>query len=174
MKQKKCKQCKEAFIPLRQLQQVCSAICGVRLTQSKREKKQRKETIEKKKELLTLSDWVKVAQTTFNHYIRLRDEKEPCISCQRYHKGQYHAGHYRTTAAAPQLRFNEFNVAKQCSACNNYKSGNITEYRINLVKKIGVQEVEKLESDNTVKKYSIEEVKEINETYKRKIKELKQ
>lgn len=137
------------------------------------ERKRNKEKVEKKKELLTLTDWIKVAQTTFNHYIRLRDEIEPCISCQRHHKGQYHAGHYRTTAAAPQLRFNEFNVAKQCSACNNYKSGNITEYRINLVKKIGVQEVEKLESDNTVKKYSIEEVKEINETYKRKIKELK-
>jgi hypothetical protein len=172
MKLKTCKACKEKFEPIRPLQQVCSTKCAYNYQKKAFEKKMQKEKVEKKKELMTLSDWLKIAQTTFNAYIRKRDEKLPCISCQRHHQGQYHAGHYRTTAAAPQLRFNEFNVWKQCSACNNYKSGNITEYRINLVKMIGVDEVEKLENNSETRKFTIYEVKEINQIYKLKIKEL--
>ncbi|WP_202116081.1 recombination protein NinG, partial [Glaesserella parasuis] len=109
----------------------------------------------------------------FNEYIRLRDKDEPCISCQRFHQGQYHAGHYRTVKAMPELRFNEDNVHKQCSACNNHLSGNITEYRINLVRKIGAERVEALESYHPPVKWSAEDCKEIIKTYRAKIKELK-
>ncbi|MDG6786005.1 recombination protein NinG, partial [Glaesserella parasuis] len=73
----------------------------------------------------------------------------------------------------PELRFNEDNVHKQCSACNNHLSGNITEYRINLVRKIGVERVEALESYHPPVKWSIEDCKEIIKTYRAKIKELK-
>lgn len=175
----KCKRCHIIFKPTVFLQKFCKTNneCltaeAMYLLEKKKEvdrKKRAKETKVKKESLMTLSDWIKIAQVTFNTYIRLRDKDQPCISCQRHHKGQYHAGHYRTAAAAPQLRFNEFNVSKQCSACNNYKSGNITEYRINLVKKIGVYEVEKLEQDNSVKKYSIQEIQNITRFYKEKLK----
>ena len=37
--------------------------------------------------------------------------------------------------AMPSLRFNTHNVHKQCSACNNHLSGNMIEYRINLIAK---------------------------------------
>jgi hypothetical protein len=177
---KKCKGCNNPFTPrFKTTEKYCWEVdCktkeAMELLEKKRQsdlKARNKEKVEKKKELMTLSDWLKIAQTTFNAYIRKRDEKVPCISCQRHHQGQYHAGHYRTTAAAPQLRFNEFNVWKQCSACNNYKSGNITEYRINLVKMIGVDEVEKLENNSETRKFTIDEVKEINQIYKLKIKE---
>lgn len=112
------------------------------------------------------------AQKAFNAYIRQRDEKEPCISCQRHHKGQYHAGHYRTVGAAKQLRFDEDNCHKQCAPCNNHLSGNLTEYRINLIKKIGLKAVELLDNNNEVKRYSIEEYKTIEQHYKAKLKEL--
>jgi isocitrate dehydrogenase kinase/phosphatase len=50
-------------------------------------------------------------------------------------------------------------------------SGNITEYRINLVKKIGVEQVEWLEGKHEAKHYSVDDLKEIKEIYKRKLKE---
>lgn len=116
----------------------------------------------------------KMAQQAFNAYIRIRDNDLPCISCQRYHNGQYHAGHYRSVGSSPELRFEEHNCHKQCSACNNYLSGNIGNYRINLVKKIGEDKVDWLEGNHDAKKYTCEELKEIERHYKQKLKELVQ
>ena len=113
----------------------------------------------------------KAAQTAFNKFIRLRDEKESCISCQNHHKGQYHAGHYKTTAARSDLRFNEDNCHKQCSACNNHLSGNIEHYRPNLIKKIGIKRVEALEVQEIIK-WDCEMYSEIEAKYKAKLKEL--
>ena len=115
---------------------------------------------------------MKKAQAAFNAYIRARDENEPCISCQRHHQGQYHAGHYRTTGACPELRFEELNCHKQCSACNNHLSGNIVEYRINLIKKIGLDKVEWLEGKHEPKRYAAEDLLQIERHYKQKLKDL--
>jgi len=71
------------------------------------------------------------------------------------------------------LRFCELNVHKQCSVCNNHRSGNIVEYRINLVKKIGAEQVEWLEGSHKPEKYTIEQIKEIRAEYQLKLKELK-
>lgn len=134
-------------------------------------RKEKKEGLDR---LKTRSDWTREAQMTFNLFIRLRDKGLPCISCQRHHEGQYHAGHYLTVGARPNLRFNEKNVHKQCSCCNNHLSGNLINYRINLIKKIGVGEVETLESSHDPKKYTIEDIKAIKAKYKLKIKEMKE
>jgi hypothetical protein len=113
------------------------------------------------------------AQTVINQYIRLRDDKEPCISCQRHHTGQYHAGHYLAVGSHPELRFNELNNNKQCSVCNNNLSGNQIEYRKHLIIKIGLDQVEWLEGPHQPRKYTIEEIKAIKDLYKLKLKELK-
>lgn len=116
------------------------------------------------------------AQKAFNEFIRLRDAKAGCISCEKsvdWH-GQWHAGHYKTVGARPDLRFNEDNCHKQCSRCNNYISGNLTNYRVSLIKKIGIAAVKELESNaDTPKKYTAQDYKEIAEHYKAKVKELK-
>lgn len=114
------------------------------------------------------------AQRAFNAYIRYRDNADPCISCSRYHQGQWHAGHYKSTGAHSELRFNEDNCHKQCSACNNYLSGNIANYRINLIKKIGQKKVEELEGRHDQKLYTCEELKAIELKYKRKLKQLEE
>ena len=115
----------------------------------------------------------KMAQKAFNDFVRARDANLPCVSCDRFHDGQYHAGHYRTVGAHPDLRFEEANCHKQCSVCNNHKSGNIADYRIELVKRIGVEKVEWLEGPHEAKKYTCEELKEIELKYKHKLKELR-
>ena len=126
-----------------------------------------------KQKIKSRSEWLDDLQSWVNKFIRLRDKNEPCISCGRYHQGQYHAGHYRSRGACPELRFNEDNIHKQCAPCNNQKSGNAIEYRINLVKKIGIERVEFLErQDHPPLKLTIEEIKEQIKIYKAKCKEL--
>lgn len=177
-KEAKCKVCGCHFVKtISSMQKVCSPKCAIILSKEqarkKKEKEERAEKRERKAKLKSRSEWLKDAQSVFNKFIRLRDKDEPCISCGKYHKGQYHAGHYRSVGACPELRFCELNVHKQCAPCNDHKSGNIIEYRINLVKKIGVDKVEWLErQDHEPKKYTIEDCKEIIKYYKAKIKEL--
>ena len=173
MKLKKCRICNATFEPRASTQVVCSWQCASVFTAKEKEKRDRKEYREKKEALKSRRDWLNDAQTAFNAYIRERDKNLPCISCGRHHTGQYHAGHYRSVAAASQLRYNEDNVHKQCQPCNTHKSGNAIEYRINLVKRIGLEKVEKLENDNTVVKWTIEQAKQIKELYNKKLKLLR-
>ena len=116
------------------------------------------------------------AQRAFNEFIRLRDAGLGCISCDKPSDwgGQWHAGHYKTVGARPDLRFNEDNVHKQCSQCNNFLSGNLAQYRIALIAKIGSQRVLMLETDSeTPKKYTASDYAAIHAEYSAKIKELK-
>lgn len=116
----------------------------------------------------------KQAQTAFNGYIRKRDESKPCISCDKINNGshQRHASHYRSVGACPELRFNELNVHASCAQCNSMKSGNIIEYRIRLITKLGEKKVIWLESQNYARKYTCEDYSEIEKEYKLKLKEL--
>ena len=179
MKPKTCRICKTKYEPSRPMQVVCSPLCAIEYSNRQKNAQERiriasERTIylQAKERVKSRAQWLRETQTVFNAYCRLRDKNEPCISCGRHHQGQYHAGHYRTVGSHPELRFNELNVHKQCSVCNNHKSGNIVDYRINLIKKIGVDKVEWLEGNHEPKKYSINELKEIKSTYKLKLKEL--
>jgi hypothetical protein len=129
-------------------------------------KQERKELREAKQRNKPRSQELKEAQVEFNKYIRLRDEHLPCISCGRFHSGQYHAGHYRSVGSAPELRFNELNIHKQCSACNNYLSGNIINYRRNLIAKIGMDKVDWLEGKHEPLHLTIPEIQAIKAKYK--------
>jgi len=172
MKKKKCKICKSEYQPFNSLTKVCSPSCAIDLVKQDKDKKFKKQTREMKERIKSRSDWLKDVQTVFNQYIRIRDKLEPCISCQRHHEGQYHAGHYRSVGSAPELRFNELNNNKQCAPCNNHLSGNLTPYRVNLIKKIGIDMVELIEGPHEPKKYTISELKELKKLYKMKIKEI--
>ncbi|MDR1461462.1 MAG: recombination protein NinG [Campylobacteraceae bacterium] len=171
MKLKVCKVCKVKFTPVRQFQVVCSIKCAQEYSKICQAKKQRKEKLvfrmSDKKTLMTK------AQALFNRYIRLRDKNLPCISCG--YKGenrQWHAGHYRPQGRNGALRFCEFNCHKQCSICNNHLSGNLVRYRENLIKKIGLETVLELENNNEVKKWTVDELKDLIQTYRQKCKEI--
>ena len=126
----------------------------------------------RKQALKSLGTLHKEAQPEFNKYIRLRDKGQPCISCQRHHSGQYHAGQYRSVGAFPELRYVEKNVHLQCSVCNTHRSGNGIDYRINLVKKIGLAAVEELEGPQEPKRYRRDDILSIKTKYKALAKEL--
>lgn len=170
---RKCKVCKTKFEPrYNSVQPCCSVSCAYQYAKDLKEKKWKKEKAKRKKELMTLQDWLKICQTHFNKYIRLRDKGNNCISCNKPAKKE-NAGHYRSVGGNPELRFNEENVYLQCEYCNTYQHGNLIEYRKNLVNKIGLERVEWLEGKHEPKKYTIPEVKELIEYYKAKIKEFK-
>ena len=173
IKDKTCKICKVKFTPTRPLQSVCSPNCAYTHAKAVRVKTERKETREAKVRLKSKSEWLKEAQTVFNQFIRLRDKDLPCISCGTTANVQYAAGHYLTTGAHPELRFDELNVHKQCNSyCNNHLSGNIVQYRMNLINKIGLDAVNYLEGKHEPKRYTIEDIKTLKAIYKEKVKTL--
>ena len=174
MKAKKCKHCLK---PHTGINAWCSPNCGYALAITKvkaaKEKKERKEIKIRKEKLKSRRDWLKDAQVAFNAYIRARDSGLGCISCGTLTAGQYHAGHYRTVKAMPELRYNEFNVMLQCAQCNNFDSGNILEYRLGLIKRIGIDKVEWLETNQHESlKYTIDELKELIKLHRKKARDL--
>jgi len=182
-KAKKCKNpaCGVSFKPsFSTAQKVCSWACGLAIKDVNQEKArkslaqiERKEIKARKEKLKSRADHLRETQVVFNEWIRLRDAALPCVSCGRHHEGQYHAGHYRTVGANPELRFEPLNVWKQCAPCNNHKSGDIVNYRIELVKRIGTDKVDWLEGSHEPKRYTIEELKTIKAKYRAKTRELK-
>ena len=181
-KPKKCRvaTCRALFVPSRMGQAVCSPACalidGPRHAPKARKALadiERKDIKVRKEKLKSRADHAKDTQQAFNEWVRLRDADLPCVSCGRHHDGQYHAGHYRTVAANPAIRFEPLNVHKQCAPCNNHKSGDIVNYRIELVKRIGAEAVEWLEGPHEPKRYTIEQLKAMTAEYRAKTRELK-
>jgi hypothetical protein len=139
---------------------------------------ERAETRRRKEAIKTIPDYIKEAQVAFNAYIRARDAHQPCICCGRPLGdgdvgGAFDCGHYRSTGSAAHLRFDERNAHAQRKACNRWGAGRAVDYRIGLVARIGLEAVEALESDNTPRKWTREELIAIRDTYKAKLKEMK-
>ncbi|MDU7377862.1 MAG: recombination protein NinG [Enterobacteriaceae bacterium] len=183
-KPKICPICSTEYIPRSSLQKVCRNYkCALEFNRrvdeqnaarkkAKEDKQARSDWNQRKAAVKPLSHWVQMTQRVFNDYIRARDG-DVCISCGSTKAVSYHAGHYRTTAAASQLRFNEDNVHSQCASCNVHHSGAITQYRINLIAKIGLERILALENNNTPHRYTREELDAIRKHYRAKLRELK-
>lgn len=172
-----CPVCRNGFVPARPLQSICSPRCAVKkVKQGKDEERAKVKT--RKEALKTRGEWMKEAQQAFNEFIRERDRQagHPCISSGRpldWSGNQVDAGHYRSTGAAPHLRFNEDNCHAQSKHDNQWLSGNAVDYRIRLIARIGIARVEALEADNEVRKFNADQLREIRDTYRAKTKALK-
>jgi len=179
---KKCRveTCMASFVPSRLGQAVCSPACAILDAPKNQDKARkaladvgRKELQAAKERIKSKGQYMREAQTAFNAWVRERDAKLPCISCGRHHQGKYDAGHYRTVGSNPALRFEPLNCHRQCSPCNTHKSGDIVNYRIELVKRIGAEKVEWLEGPHEAKRYTIEDLKAITAEYRAKTREIK-
>jgi len=168
---KYCKDCKDEFKPFNTLQTRClkCSITHGRKIQKKTARRERKEYYENDRSAL-----LKKCQTACNKYIRTRDKHLGCCSCDKgpLWSGQWHASHYRPSGNNSALRFNELNINKSCSECNNFKSGNLLPYRIALIEKIGPDAVDYLENHNDPYKWTIDDLKDITRYYRDKVKVL--
>ncbi|WP_031524487.1 recombination protein NinG [Siccibacter colletis] len=189
---RKCKVCSAWFIPAYANIRWCSpehgAIYALELrakekvkaeakrikAQHEAERENRQLMAEKRQQVKPLSYFIKQAQQAFNEFIRYRDRHLPCISCGRHHEGQYHAGHFRTTGANPELRFNEDNCHRQCAPCNNHLSGNLINYRPALIQKIGQARFDALMGPHELPKWRREDYIRIRDEYRAKLKAMKQ
>jgi hypothetical protein len=172
-KTRKCKYCRSVFSPITTLQKNCfDPNCVTEWINEVKQKNWQKKKAKLKADLMTVQDYIKLAQQVFNKYIRLRDAGNVCISCQKKPLKE-NAGHFYNANNHWSVRFDERNVHLQCEHCNTFLSGNLIYYRENLLKKIGIEEFENLSAEAMkTRKFTIEELKEIISTYKKKCKEI--
>lgn len=187
-KPKTCPICSTEYTPRSSLQKVCHNYkCAIAFNKKrdeelaaretrKQERLQRDDLRERRQAFKGKTEWDKEAQAAFNRYIRWRDYGKDCVSCGgklqytgNYTKGSaVDASHYRSRGAASHLKFNVFNVHSACTRCNRQLSGNAVEYRIRLIKRIGHQRVERLEAENTPRKFDIAYLKRVKAIFTRR------
>ncbi|MPS99529.1 MAG: ninG protein [Pseudomonas sp.] len=187
----RCAHCRAKLTPERP-SQIVHAECAESYAIAKREKEERSqakaarmaakvekaETRRRKEAIKTIPQLTREAQLAFNAYIRARDQAagHDCISSGRpldWSGNAVDAGHYRSTGAAPHLRFNEDNCHTQSKHDNRFLAGNVIEYRIRLLDRIGLARVEALEANNEIRKWTREELIAIRNEYRAKAKQLK-
>ena len=171
IKKRKCKYCRGLFEPVAFLQKNCfDPNCVTEWIQETKQKEWQKKKAKLKADLMTLSDYLKLAQQVFNKFIRLRDAGKNCISCNKKPLKE-NAGHFYNANNHWNVRFNEHNVNLQCEYCNTYLHGALIQYREGLINKIGITDFLILEAEsNKTRKFTTEELKEIIKEYKQKIK----
>jgi hypothetical protein len=185
----KCRVCQEKFQRSRSIQPTCGKIAcqlaygkqvAAKSAEKRMKEKKRAEVAQikaRKDAIKTRSDHVREAQEAFNAYRRAvaKQAGYDCISSGKpldWNGNGVDAGHYRSIGSAPHLRFDERNVHAQSKHDNRYLAGNAVDYRIGLIKRIGLAEVEALEADQTPRKWSIDDLKAIKAEYKAKLKAL--
>jgi hypothetical protein len=169
----KCKFCKKEFTQFNSTISVCGYQCAIewgklhpKKTSIKRVNSEIKS--EAKQKLKTQAQLRNPIKLHFQKWVRMRDIKEPCISCGTT-KAKWDGGHYLKAEIYSGVIFDERNVNKQCSYCNQYLDGNTAAYRQGLIKKIGLDDVialEDLANETRTKKWTIEELQTIKTKYK--------
>jgi len=189
IKPKKCRApgCGQRFKPMLSTQKVCSPACALAMAKDPKlqkvaakaiTKQKRQDLQERREKLKTKGDHLREAQASFNAYIRERDRLAgyACISSGRpldWNGNAVDAGHYRSTGAASHLRFDEKNCHAQSKHDNRYLSGNVAEYRLGLIQRIGLAAVEALEADQAPRRYTIEDLQAIKALYRQKLRDLR-
>ncbi len=123
----------------------------------------------------------KKAKEIFSRYVRLRDcllttgseDYGKCFTCGEivdYESSQ--CGHF-ISGRGNSLFFEEANSHLQCGKCNTSLGGNPEIYRMKMIKKYGLEEVERLESLRHVpRKIRESEFKDLAVKFKAKFKTL--
>lgn len=168
---KACRVCSVEFQPFRPLQSVCGLICARKVPVIDR-KAEKALTARRKEAVKTRKEHMAEVQVAFNSMIRARDAELPCVSCGLDTGCKMNAGHYRSVGSSPELRFDEANCHKQCEKCNSYLSANLIPYRVELIRRIGQVEVDRLEGPQLPKKYSVDELRDMKKLYRARTREL--
>jgi hypothetical protein len=185
----RCKICHGSFEKSRSIQPTCGkfdcnveyAVRTARKAQEalvKEAKRMEAASVKARKEAIkSRGEWIEDAQRAFNAYIRARDAGQTCICCGKPFEpqklgGSIDAGHYRSRGSSPHLRFDERNVHAQRKNCNRPGGTTHDSFRAGMIARIGLEALEALESDQTPRHYSIEDLKAIRDTYRAKLKQL--
>ncbi len=174
-----------------QMQRCCqNPNCVLQRTVKIREKKEankRSKLHQEKKEgrerLMDMPARLKRArEKAFQVWVKLRDfswfvkiGKDPaCVMCGNTNPQVWHACHFQSVGSKPELQFHPDNCHLGCGQCNFFAAQGDTQYRNNLIQKVGIETVEYLENFNAAIKWYPEEVEEIRSHFQELIKGLKQ
>ena len=172
-----CKVCHQPFLRLNSLQAVCGVRCATKVPVIARRTERQADAV-KREALKSTRELLHEAQREFNAYIRLRDAGRPCICCGAQFEpqkpgGSADAGHYLGTGAAPHLRFDEANVHAQRKNCNRPGGTTRASFRAGMIARVGLAEVERLEADQTLRKFTADELRALRALYREKAKALR-
>lgn len=183
---KSCKVCRARFEPRMPLQVACGLACAVEhgkkvtaLQKAKAKKIERAEDRAKREQNKRRNELMSEAQDAFNLVVRLEDAALPCISCgvmnppARLTGGAWDAGHYLSRGSACHLRFDRRNVHKQCKGCNRPGGTTRAAHRAGVEARIGRDALEALESEQTSREYTKDDLREIRDTYRKRAAQLK-
>lgn len=175
---RECGNCGKEFQPRNSFQRVCLTVRCAKGYATKLRKVAREVDKAKREKLKRIPDLIREAQVEFNAFVRARDRAAglPCISSGRqldWTGNGVDAGHYRSVGSASHLRFDERNCHAQSKHDNQWKSGNVVDYRIRLIERIGLEAVEALEADNTPHKWTRDELIAIRDDYRARNKAMK-
>jgi hypothetical protein len=177
----KCNNCKEQFIPRKFNFPYCqkddcesvgvkAVIAKSKQLEDKKWQARKKQT---KEDLMTVSDWIKVVEKYFNKFIRLRDKGKPCVSCGVPYQSTFQAGHFYSAGGHWVIRFDESNTHSQCLKCNLHLSGNLMEYRKQILNRISQDELNRIDDLSTMdSNFTRMYLKHLSEVYKNKCKNL--
>lgn len=181
MKKRKCKECKEFFTPHPSMflpptceKMKCRQDYAMKHLSNKA--KEKKKTNRKALKEFNQQDVKKqtiTAKEVVQEYARLRDINEPCISCRKPTAKQWDGGHYMNAQYFSAVRLNTLNINKQCSHCNDWNNENKADYRKHLISKIGLEKVEWLEQQKSVKKYTAEYLNRFIKIFRKRVRILK-
>jgi len=146
------------------------------IAEQKREAAWKQEKRERLKALERVSDITARMKRKAQLCARLRDAALGCISCGTLIADEYHGGHFFPAHKHPLVRFDwRRNIHKQCKRCNKDLHGNLTDYRENLILKIGPEAFAELQelSKTTSYKHTREELAVIENQLNADLKELK-
>ena len=149
MKQKKCKVCQELFTPIQFAQTACGYKCAIIHSKNLKLQKELKDwKAEKailKNKLKTLGQYEAEAKKAFQKWIRMRDDKQPCISCGIQQTDLWDGGHYKKAEIYSGVIFDENNCHRQCRKCNRFLNGNELNYRQGLIQRYGIEFADQIE-----------------------------
>ncbi len=112
------------------------------------------------------------AEAAVNKFVRRRDEGKPCISCGAMKP--HTAGHHRSVASAPELRFNTKNINGQCWGCNGghvhkYQDDTIGQrYDAGVVQRFGQTRLDWVKGPHQLKRYRVDDLNRIRRIFARR------
>jgi hypothetical protein len=175
IKKRKCKNkgCNNTFPQYNSIVVWCSPKCGAEIAQAKVKANYKAETIVLRNKYYAsdIKTRKKAAKDACHLWIKIRDKGLPCICCNKPMGEHGNAGHFHESGSNSRIRYDEDNIHYQIIQCNMHHGGDSDDYRGNLIKKIGITRVERLDSlkGGTMKR-TCEDYKEIENYYKLKIK----
>lgn len=168
-----CRVCGAPFDPINRRHKVCSEACAIALPGVLREEEQRKrwardardyrrKNAERQKGNHGQDGRFMSARKAINAFVRERDHALPCIvhghDCPH---SEFHGGHFVGVEIDGALRFNLWNIHKQCAASNKgaryrkkFRDTTGPKFEANLIERIGQERVDWLNGKHAEREYS--------------------